>query len=132
MPISFKNIRVGKEYSRNHLAEVWGYESYHAIARGIVTPADDDKTVLFITEEKQQSARQYVDRLVGDILDTEGPDDHFAEDRIENASASGDHIHLFHRKRHHTDFTYLGRLRLVALTRYAAAPSRFRYKVLSS
>ena len=82
MPVSFNNIRVGAFYSRNTLAELWGYVSYHAIARGIVTPQNDNKIIIFITEEKQSSSRQYVDRLVGGILEIEGPDDHFAEDRI--------------------------------------------------
>ena len=31
---------------------MWGYASFHAIARGVVTPKDDNKIVLFVTEEK--------------------------------------------------------------------------------
>ena len=130
MPISLKNIKVGSTYSRNTLAELWGYKSFHAIARGIVTPQLDNKIIVFITEEKQSSSRQYVDRLVGNILDTEGPDDHFAEDRIASAAQTGDEIHLFHRVRHHTDFTYCGPMKLVHLDRRSKAPSRFKYQVL--
>ena len=130
MPVSFNNIRVGAFYSRNTLAELWGYASYHAIARGIVTPQNDNKIIIFITEEKQSSSRQYVDRLVGGILEIEGPDDHFAEDRIVNAEAMGDEIHLFHRRRHHMDFTYCGRLKLLDLIHTAAGPSFFKYQLL--
>ena len=130
MPVSFSTIRPGRTYSRNELAEIWGYASYHAIARGIVTPQNDNKIIIFITEEKQSSARQYVDRLIGDVLETEGPDDHFAEDRIASSANAGDEIHLFHRERHHTDFTYLGRMRLIKLDRRTGAPSRFKYQLL--
>lgn len=129
MPITFKSIEPGVTYSRNELAKAWGYKSFHAIARGIVTPQSDNKIIIFITEEKQSSARQYNDHLVGNILKTEGPDDHFAEDRIASASANGDEIHLFHRKRHHTDFTYLGQLKLIKLDRRTKAPSYFEYTV---
>lgn len=130
MSASFNNIRVGAFYSRNTLADLWGYASYHAIARGIVTPQNDNKIIIFITEEKQSSSRQYVDRLVGGILEIEGPDDHFAENRIANAEIMGDEIHLFHRRRHHMDFTYCGRLRLLEFIHNAAGPSFFKYQLL--
>lgn len=130
MPVSLHNIKVGSTYSRNRLAELWGYKSFHAIARGIVTPQADNKIIVFITEQKQSSSRQYVDRLVGNILHTEGPDDHFAEDRIASAGQTGDEIYLFHRIRHHTDFTYCGLMKLVDLDRQTTRPSRFQYQVL--
>lgn len=132
MPISFRAIKFGTLYSRNELAKLWGYKSFHAIARGIVTPLADNKVIIFVTEEKQNSARQYADRLDGRILRTEGPDDHFAEDRIANSAKNGDEIHLFHRKRHHTDFTYLGQVRLIKLERRTKAPSYFEYEVCNS
>ena len=130
MPVSFTQIAKGSSYSRQTLAELWGYSSFHAIARGVVTPRDDKKIILFVTEEKQASAEQYADRLSGNTLEWEGPNDHFAEDRMINAEASGDEIHLFHRKRHHRDFTYLGRLKLLGNTLYSNRPSRFRFVVL--
>ncbi len=40
MPVSFDRIAVGKTYSRNELANLWGYASMHAIARGVVTPRE--------------------------------------------------------------------------------------------
>lgn len=130
MPISFARITRGGTYSRQQLAEIWGYSSFHAIARGVVTPRDDKKVVLFVTEQKQSSAEQYADRLSGNILDWEGPTDHFAEDRLLNAAATGEEIHLFHRERHHSDFTYLGHLVVVKSELRADRPSRFTFKVV--
>lgn len=130
MSVTFGKIEVGNTYSRNDLAILWGYKSFHAIARGIVTPQGDNKIVVFITEEKQASARQYVDNLHGNVLETEGPDDHFAEERIANAESAGEELHLFHRKKHHTDFTYKGRMKLIKLQPRMGAPSHFKYQVL--
>jgi putative restriction endonuclease len=76
----------------------------------VVTPRADNKIILFVTEEKQASLEQYSDRLVAPILHWEGPNDHFAEQRMVNAADSGDEIHLFYRRRHHSEFTYFGRI----------------------
>lgn len=130
MPVTFDKMFIGTAYSRNQLAALWGYASYHAIARGIVTPQGDNKIVVFITEEKQGSVRQYVDRLIGDILETEGPDDHFAEGRIASADRTGDEIHLLHRKIHHSDFVYKGRIRLLELEPRSGRPSWFKYQII--
>ncbi|MBK8319356.1 MAG: hypothetical protein IPL05_12605 [Betaproteobacteria bacterium] len=129
MPISFAKIAKESTYSRQGLAELWGYASFHAIARGVVTPRDDNKIVLFVTEEKQSSAEQYVDRLTGGKLEWEGPTDHFAEDRMLNAASSGDEIHLFHRERHHMEFTYCGRLTVANHLRRTDRPSHFTFKL---
>lgn len=130
MPISFAKIAKGSSYSRQTLAELWGYTSFHAIARGVVTPRNDNKIVLFVTEEKQSSAEQYADRLSGNTLEWEGPTDHFAEDRMLNAEANGEEIHLFHRERHHSDFTYCGRLKVLSHTLHGNRPSHFKFAVL--
>src|SRR3712207_3948142 len=89
MPVSFDTIVVGETYSRNELAELWGYASMHAIARGVVTPRDDNKIILFVTREKQASSEQYEDELSGGKLRWEGPNDHFAEDRMLAAAQTG-------------------------------------------
>lgn len=130
MPISFAKIHQGAKYSRQTLAELWGYSSFHAIARGVVTPRDDNKIVLFVTEEKQSSAEQYSDRLAGNILEWEGPTDHFAEDRMLEAVERGDEIHLFHRDRHHTDFTYYGRLAVINSVLHTNRPSHFTFQLV--
>lgn len=66
----------------------------------------------------------------GNTLETEGPDDHFAEERIANTGSSHEEIHLFHRMRHHTDFTYKGRMKLLKLEARSGTPSHFKYQVL--
>lgn len=129
MPISFATIIKGATYSRQQLAKLWGYSSFHAIARGVVTPRNDNKIVLFVTENKQSSAEQYTDRLRGNVLEWEGPTDHFAEDRMLEAGSNGDEIHLFHRERHHTDFTYCGHLALTNSVLHSNRPSHFAFKV---
>ncbi len=129
MPASFAKITRGSEYSRIELAELWGYSSYHAIARGVVTPRDDNKIILFVTEEKQNSLEQYADFLEGSTLHWEGPNDHFAEGRMLNAANSGDQIHLFHRTRHHTDFTYMGQVAVAGHTAHTLRPSQFTLKI---
>jgi hypothetical protein len=130
MPITFSNIRVGESYSRKTLASIWGYSSFHAIARGVVTPKGGNDIVLFVTEDKQRAAEQYVDRLNGGVLEWEGPTDHFAEERIIAATNSGDEIHLFHRDRHHSDFFYIGLLQMTSHTSNDGKPSQFRFAVV--
>jgi hypothetical protein len=129
MPVSFSVVAVSGQYSRNKLADLWGYSSYHAIARGVVTPRDDNKIILFVTEEKQSSLEQYADRLVGHVLHWEGPNDHFAEERMACASTSGDEIHLFHRSRHHSDFVYMGKVAVLEYSKNTFSPSQFKLKI---
>ena len=97
MAVSFMRIAVGNSYSRQELAELWNYAGIEALQRGVVTPRDDNKIILFVTENKSTSATQYKDRLRQDVLEWEGPNDHFAEERIINAKQIGDEIHLFYR-----------------------------------
>lgn len=130
MPISFSKIAKGSSYSRQTLAELWGYTSFHAIARGVVTPRNDNKIILFVTEEKQSSAEQYADHLSGSTLEWEGPTDHFAEDRMLNAETNGEEIHLFHRERHHSDFIYCGRLKVLSHELNSNRPSHFKFTLL--
>ena len=130
MILRFSEIHRGQSYSRNKLAELWGYASFHALARGVVTPKDDNKIILFVTEEKQADAEPYDDALSGDRLRWEGPNDHYAEDRMANASHNGTEIHLFHRDQHHRDFIYLGELRVIAHQRHTDRPSRFTFQLI--
>jgi hypothetical protein len=129
MPVDFHRITKGKKYSRPDLASIWGYKGYQALARGVVTPVRTDKIILFVTEEKQDFLEQYKDKLVGSILEWEGPTDHFAEPRMLNASSSGDEIHVFHRDRHHSDFTYLGQAFLLSCNQKSTTPSEFKFEI---
>jgi hypothetical protein len=130
MPVSVSELRIGECYSRQALAELWGYSSFHAIARGVVTPKGDNKIILFVTEEKQQSAEQYADQLKGDLLEWEGPNDHFAEDRMVKSKTTGEEIHVFHRARHHSDFTYLGQVEVLKHTPRIGKPSEFELRII--
>ena len=129
MPVSFERIRLGEQYARKALAELWGYKGWQAIGRGVVTPANDTKILLFVTRHKQKSLRQYEDRFEGNYLHWEGPDDHFAEDRMLKTAKSGEEIHLFYRERHHLPFTYFGGLIVkdAQVSKSAAAASKFLF-----
>lgn len=127
MSIQFSSIRNGSDYSRQYLAQLWNYSSFNAIARGVVTPRGDNKIVLFVTKNKQESAEQYRNDLIGSKLSWEGPTDHFAEQRMMNAGPGGDQIHVFYRERHHMDFTYLGEARVSNSTLRTDAPSSFTF-----
>lgn len=127
--VSFSSIELGRAYSRQQLAELWDYRAYQAIARGVVTPSRHSFIILFVTREKQSSAQQYEDRLEGGRLYWEGPTDHFAEERILRARQSGDEIHLFYRDRHHSDFHYHGRLRVLEAVQRRGSPSTFIFDV---
>lgn len=130
MPVQFESIKKGTEWDRNELAELWGYQSFHAIARGVFTPANQNLIVLFVTEDKQESLTQYDDRLTGKTLHWEGEDGHGNDSRIAHASNSGDEIHVFHRNRHHTAFTYIGEVRVKSFKLLSDKPSEFVFEVV--
>lgn len=125
MSVSFSLINVGGEYSRKFLAEIWGYDGYQAIARGVVTPKNDNKIILFVTAEKQESLEQYKDKLVGEYLHWEGPNDHFAEHRMIHSRSKGQDIHLFYRAIHHSNFIYFGKIDIINFETELKKPSRF-------
>ncbi|MCC8998616.1 MAG: hypothetical protein LM522_03815 [Candidatus Contendobacter sp.] len=81
MSVTFENIHIGQTYSRNQLAELWSYAGVEALQRGVVTPRNNNKIILFVTEDKLPSSTPYHDRLFGNKLEWEGPNDHFAEQR---------------------------------------------------
>jgi putative restriction endonuclease len=132
MAVSFSGVPIGSTWSRPQLAELWGYAAYQALARGVVTPAGDTKIILFVTEEKQRTSTTYADLLREDVLEWEGPNDHFAEERIVRAESTSDEIHLFYRKRHHSDFKYRGELNLLRHRRISSGPSQFVFEVLDA
>ena len=42
---SYEKIKIGQNYSRHQLAELWGYAGVQALQRGVVTPRDDNKII---------------------------------------------------------------------------------------
>jgi putative restriction endonuclease len=129
MPVSFGQIHVGERYTRPQLADVWGYRGYEAISRGAVTPAGTRFIILFITRVKQLCHPQYEDVYDGRVLRIEGETNHAADRRLVEAGVSGDEIHLFYRDRHHSAFTYEGRLHLREHQIRTGQPSRFVFAI---
>jgi len=127
MTVCFTDIIVGGRYSRSQLAEIWGYKGHQALARGVVTPRYGNVIILFVTEKKQTFQEQYEDKLIGKVLEWEGPTDHFAEDRMVHTATNGDEIHIFHRVIHHSEFTYLGRAAITDVKVNSQHPSKFKF-----
>lgn len=130
MPVSFELIDVGSKWERDDLAELWGYATFHAIARGVVTPRGTNVIILFVSEEKPDDFIQYEDLLVGRKLYWQGEKGHGTDQRIAEAEANGDEIHVFHRKRHREPFTYLGKAKVQAFEHLAATPSRAEFQLV--
>lgn len=130
MPVSFEKLVVGQPYERPELADLWGYRGFQAIARGVVTPAGSNLIILFVTEQKQDSLTQYNDFLDGELLHWEGEAKHSTDSRVIEASSAGDEIHLFHRKIHHTPFTYKGRIELEQHVQLISRPSQFIFTLV--
>jgi putative restriction endonuclease len=127
--VDLTGIKFGTRHTRKELARVWRYDSYHAIARGVVTPSGDNKIILFVTERKKSDREPYADTLAGRLLHWEGPTDHFAEDRMANAASTGDAIHVFYRYLPDDRFAYLGQAEVIDYKRRADRPSKFILKV---
>ena len=127
MAVDFSTLRIGREYDRPGLAELWGYEGFQAISRGVITPANTNYIIFFVTKEKQTSLTQYTDSLDGKTLHWEGEEKHRSDARIVSAKKKGDEIHLFYREIHHTPFTYCGQIHLVSSELRLDAPSSFMF-----
>jgi hypothetical protein len=131
MPVTFNNLQIGKQYDRPYLAQLWGYDSYQAIARGAVTPHNSPYIILFITRDQQAALTQYQNKLDNNILYIEGETNHGGDDRFINAEKSNNQIHLFYREQHHTSFTYYGQVHLIYSERRDVSPSLFHFLVPS-
>lgn len=128
MSISLDVLKIGENYDRPFLAKLWGYKNYRAISRGIVTPKGENKIIIFITEEKQDCLTQYADHFEPDtnLLYMEGELHHNNDERLINSPHSNDEIYLFHRKKHHSDFIYMGRIYLASYEQYCdKEPSKY-------
>jgi len=130
MTISFKSLVAGQEYDRPFLANLWGYQSWHAIGRGIFTPKDQGLMILFVTENKQESLIQYKDRFDGQHLVIEGEIRHGTDQRIANSQQTQDRIFLFHRIKHHMSFVYYGEIILTDYQLRTTEPSTFYFDLV--
>lgn len=127
--VSFTGIEVGTVWEREQLAARWGYRTFHALARGVFTPAGDNKIILFVTAVQQASLAQYANRLEGAILHWEGERNHANDTRVGQSADRGDEIHVFFRDQHHAPFRYLGRAKVSSFELFADKPSRFEFEL---
>lgn len=114
------------------MADLWGYQTFHPLARGVFKPSGDDKIILFVTEQKRAEDVQYEDRLKGQLLHWHGEIGHGSDDRIAGAAESGDEIHVFYRRTHRDPFRYLGQVEVVQADIQAARLSRFVLRLETS
>ncbi len=98
MPIDFMPLEFGQSYERPFLAKLWGYQSFHALSKGVVTPANTKHIILFVTKDKQGVFPQYNDYIDGNMLFWEGEEKHSSDKRVVEAAKNGDEIHLFTEK----------------------------------
>lgn len=112
MQISFDLLKFGQSYERPFLAKLWGYQSFHAISKGVITPTNTKYIILFVTKNKQQTSTQYNDYIDGNLLFWEGEEKHSTDKRVVNATKNQDEIHLFYRDTHHSPFVYFGKISL--------------------
>lgn len=128
--IDFSQLIKGHKYDRNQLAALWGYEDFHAIGRGIVTPKNEKTIILFVTEKHQPTSTQYDNRFDGESLWMDGEEKHKNDIRLMN-SLHEDDVHLFYRSENKTPFTYHGQVFLVESETRTTSPSRFLFSVSS-
>jgi putative restriction endonuclease len=131
MFVKFDSLQIGHEYDRPFLATLWGYQSFQAISKGVVTPNDTNYIILFVTKCKQIALQQYNDFIDGDLLFWEGEDKHGSDQRIVKAKSSNDEIYLFYRETHHMPFIYFGRIYMAEFQQNLAKPSEFIFQINS-
>jgi len=131
MAVEFSMLKIGNLYDRPVLAAMWGYESFQAIAKGVVTPKGQNLIVLFVTRFKQRSLTQYDDYIEDGLLYWEGEDGHGNDQRVVQAEERGTAIHLFYRELHHRPFEYKGLLCLSHHDLRVERPSRFIFALQS-
>ena len=129
--VKFDSLVIGKKYDRKFLAKLWGYKSYHAIAKGVFTPQKANVIILFVTRLKQAMLPQYEDFISGDLLYWEGEKKHGNDTRIINAEKNGEILPLFYREIHHTPFEYRGSIRLISWEVKENQPSKFIFELLT-
>lgn len=124
-------LELGQTYGRPKLTQMWELGGHQGISRGVYTPAGQNIIFLFVTRLKQNCLTPYKDFLEGDLLYWEGEKAHGSDERIASASSRGESIHLFYRERHHSDFTYYGKVILASMVRCQNKPSEFVFKVVN-
>jgi hypothetical protein len=129
MSVNFNALEFGQSYERPFLAKLWGYQSFHALSKGVITPAGTKYIIFFVTKDKQETLTQYNDYIDGNMLFWEGEEKHSSDKRVVQAVENSDEIHLFYREVHHTPFVYFGRISLNDFQLRENAPSEFVFRI---
>jgi hypothetical protein len=129
--VSFDGIARGSVWEREQLAARWGYRTFHALARGVFTPAGDKKIILFVTAVQQEGLTQYANQLQGRVLHWEGERNHANDTRIAQSPDKGDEVHVFYREQHHAPFTYHGKAVVTSFELFTDKPSKFEFELES-
>ena len=129
MNVNFNDLEFGETYERPLLAKLWGYQSFHALSKGVVTPVGTKYIIFFVTKEKQEALTQYNDYIDGNMLFWEGEEKHSSDRRVFEAAHNGDEIHLFYREVHHTPFVYFGKISLTDYQLRENDPSEFVFRI---
>ena len=128
--VSMDMLETGKLYTAHDLAEIWEYESFHAIGRGIVTPKNTNIIILFVTLHKAADRTQYADKLEGNTLYMEGQQKHKTDSRIaNNLNNPKDEFHLFYREKRGDSFCYYGQCFLMNAVLKQSVPSEFIFSL---
>jgi Predicted restriction endonuclease len=127
------SLHIGQAYTANELAQIWNYQDFHAIARGIVTPKNCNRILLFVTQTKAADRVPYMDKIDGDILYMAGQLKHKTDNRIvSNIKCHKDEFHLFFREVRNEPFTYYGQCSLINATINDSDPSEFEFLIHNS
>ncbi len=124
-------LEFGKGYDRKVLAQLWGLGGFQAIGRGVFTPTGVGQIFLFVTRERLGWMTPYNNFLNDDLLFWDGEKGHGSDERIINASRSGEEIHLFYRDHRRTPFIYYGKVVMVRCQRFTDQPSEFVFNVVA-
>jgi len=128
--LDFSNIQIGKKYDRVWLAKEWGFRGYEAISRGVFCPRGGGQIILFVTRLKQESLEQYNDYISGEYLFWEGEKGHGTDQRILNATHTGEEIHFFYREIHHSSFEYKGLVTIASSGFVPHKPTKFMFRLV--
>lgn len=109
MALNMNDLKIGNKYERPYLAQLWGYKDFHAIARGVFTPKNDNKIILFITKEKQTVLVQYGDYydVENGLLYMDGEERHTSDKKLIDQE---NEFYLLYRDKHHSPFIYYGQI----------------------
>lgn len=125
-------LEIFSKYTQKELAKLWGYKSYDAIRRGVVTPSGEDIIILFLTLGKGSETDANTNRIEGSELYMCGEEKHGHDKRInDNLTTPKDRIYLFMRDSDHSQYVYYGEITLIDSTINDTIPSLFKFEVPS-